>query len=60
MKKMILMGALAAVVAVCFCLTGCGEDGYSVPTKTGGGGKSQPFLPAGNKGGGQFIHLDKK
>ena len=59
MKKIALLGVLVTAIAACICLTGCDEE-YNVPTKTGGGGKSQPYLPAGNKGGGQYIHLDKK
>ena len=61
MKKIALLGVLTAAIAVCVCLTGCDDSGtYVVPTKTGGGGQQQPYLPGGNKGGGQFIHLDKK
>ena len=59
MKRIALLGVLTAAIAVCFCLTGCDEE-YNVPTKTGGGGKSQPYVPAGNKNGGQYMHMDTK
>ncbi len=58
MKKLILL-VLAFVICVAF--TGCAQKGtYEVPTKTGGGGQQQPFIPAGNSNGGQYLHLDKK
>ena len=63
MKKIALLGVLTAAIAVCVCFTGCDEKKsgtYIVPTKPGGGGQQQPYLPAGNKGGGQYMHLDKK
>ena len=69
--KKILRGSVAALMmlgCVAFCTAstgGCGggggEDNSSykkIPTKKGGGGKLQFYLPAGNKNGGQFIHLD--
>ena len=59
MKKIALLGVLVASVAACLFLTGC-DDEYKVPTKTGGGGRQQPYLPKGNSNGGQYIHLDKK
>ena len=59
MKKKVLFGVLVTAISACLCLTGC-DDEYKVPTKTGGGGKSQTYIPKGNKNGGQYVHLEKK
>ena len=59
MKKIALLEVLAATGAACFFLSGC-DDEYNEPTETGGGCKSHPYIPAGNKNGGQYTHLDKK
>jgi len=57
---MLLIGLLTALCAA--FLAGCGDGGgYDVPTKTGGGGKQQPYIPAGNKGsGGRYGHFQSK
>lgn len=60
MKKMLLVALLSAVCAS--FLAGCGKSsngGYDVPTKNGGGGREQPYIPAGNKNGGQYVHFGK-
>ena len=62
--KKILRGSITALLmlgCVAFCTAstgGCGGGGKKIPTKKGGGGKPQFYLPAGNKNGGEFIHLD--
>ena len=45
MKKLLLIGLTAAI---CFAfIAGCGRGASNqVPTKTGGGGKQQPYIPA--------------
>ena len=58
MKRIALFGVLAAAIAICFCLTGCDDDS-TIPTKTGGGGKSQYYIPKGNKHGGKYLHVPK-
>jgi len=60
MRKILAMLLLASFFAM--FLSGCDDDNggkYKVPTKTGGGGREQPYIPAGNKAGGQYVHLDK-
>ena len=60
MKKFLIIGLVVAVCSI--FLAGCGKGGgYNLPTKTGGGGKQQTYIPAGNKGsGGRYMHVNSK
>jgi len=59
MKKILF---LLVVMASVLFFSGCSKEdgGYDIPTKTGGGGQQQPYVPAGNKNGGQFMHAEPK
>ena len=58
--KSIAVGALVLVGTV--LIVGLGgepqQSSYELPTKTGGGGYDQPYIPAGNKNGGQYVHVE--
>lgn len=57
MKKILIIGLLTTVCAV---IVGCDDGGgHNIPSKTGGGGRSQTYVPAGNRNGGQYMHVPK-
>ena len=61
MKKLLLSCLAATACCVFIAICGCDDSGYDIPTKTGGGGKQQPYVPAGNKGsGGRYMHVNTK
>lgn len=59
--KIITWGSIFAIfICASLFFTGCDDGEYNIPEKTGGGGQSQPYVPAGNANGGQYLYLEKK
>lgn len=57
----IVVGTITTVACAIFIAALGGEpqqSSYNLPTKTGGGGYDQPYIPAGNKNGGQYVHVE--